>query len=442
MPPQGRKWTFTYFLPDGDESTLFRTSRAKRVLQEAVTHAGDAVEYLVCQPEMAPDTGRLHLQGYVRLLRPRRRHIVQRLLFGNARPHLELARGTDAQNKVYCTKEASRVPGSSPMEIGVMQHKKPGTRTDLLDLHEAIKDGASLEQLFDRYTASTYRYLKAVDRAIQLYPPPPRDRMCVIFMSGLSGVGKTYAAMRLLFPERLRYRIPLGCRKQMWFSGISKNHDVLVLDELTPTTLPGEELLQVLDGEQLQLPTKGGHAWANYSVVIITTNYGLRDFIEALQGPEAETKLRRRIMYHRHFVQGHTRADVAAFVRQIHGGEQAEHEFQEQVAAAHARQEVGGCSITPPPLSPSPTVSGTSVGSLETEIVPGSFEDDYERHLTRRFRPIWPDPYRPTGPLPPLLDFPEEDVRTERSLSETPPLEQAATPPFLSLEAEDARSFR
>jgi len=61
------------------------------------------MKYLVWQMEIAPTTGMQHVQGYVRFSVKKELQTARRLL--SDRAHLQEAKGTEQQNKDYCTKE-------------------------------------------------------------------------------------------------------------------------------------------------------------------------------------------------------------------------------------------------------------------------------------------------------------------------------------------------
>lgn len=70
----------------------------------------EKIKCAVVQQEKAPDTDRLHYQGFCMLTSAQRMAAVKRLL-GSESAHLEKAMGTPQQAWDYCTKEESRVDG-------------------------------------------------------------------------------------------------------------------------------------------------------------------------------------------------------------------------------------------------------------------------------------------------------------------------------------------
>lgn len=81
----------------------------------AESSATGPIRYVCWQLERAPDTGRLHLQGYVEFFKPQRLRAAQQALRAPT-AHLEKRRGTRDQARDYCRKEESRVQG--PWEAG------------------------------------------------------------------------------------------------------------------------------------------------------------------------------------------------------------------------------------------------------------------------------------------------------------------------------------
>lgn len=109
---QGTRWCFTLNNYSAEELTnlqqLFRDTTK--------------VKYGCYGLETAPGTGTPHVQGYVVCCTNKRLRGIKRLL--GARVHCELARGSHAQNREYCSKE-----GGTFFESG--SYGQQGRRTDL-----------------------------------------------------------------------------------------------------------------------------------------------------------------------------------------------------------------------------------------------------------------------------------------------------------------------
>jgi len=90
-------------------------------------------QYLVCQQEMSA-SGTPHIQGYISFFKKKRMSSVKNIVGTGA--HVEVAKGTPAQNKAYCTKEESRLVG--PWEYGTLPGGK-GKRNDIADFVRDFK---------------------------------------------------------------------------------------------------------------------------------------------------------------------------------------------------------------------------------------------------------------------------------------------------------------
>ena len=99
------------------------------------------IGYIVWQTERGDREGTKHIQGYVRFQRRMRLNAVKQF-FKRRDMHLEGARGSEAQNKDYCTKESSRVDGThgEASEYDPKQGQQ-GRRSDLEAIAEEVKPG-------------------------------------------------------------------------------------------------------------------------------------------------------------------------------------------------------------------------------------------------------------------------------------------------------------
>lgn len=88
--PSARHWNVTVQIP----------LEQARPMQEALFKS-ISFTYAVFGRETAPTTGKKHLQGYV-AMKKQTTLVSMKKFFPGA--HLEICRGTPAQNKVYCTK--------------------------------------------------------------------------------------------------------------------------------------------------------------------------------------------------------------------------------------------------------------------------------------------------------------------------------------------------
>lgn len=138
MPQIARNWCFTLNNYTEDE------------IQQIESLHPTSASYLCFGKETGKE-GTPHLQGYVQLSTKKTLASVKKLI---PRAHLEVAKGSPAQNKLYCSKEGDfREYGSETCK---------GTRNDLESAKEAIRSGATLKQLREEHSEVMAKYPRFV----------------------------------------------------------------------------------------------------------------------------------------------------------------------------------------------------------------------------------------------------------------------------------------
>lgn len=250
------------------------------------------IRYMVWQEEMAPDTGRIHYQGYIELNKAQRISGVKKLL-SDSTMHLEQRRGNREGARAYCMKDDSRTDG--PWEIGTWI-KGQGARTDIHDFVEIILDGATDEDLIRSFPGPYVKYNRSVDRIRGVMAEKKAkaaiDRdVKVIVLIGKTGVGKTHLAFEIGGGYESTYRLPYVARgRTPWFDGY-RGEDTLLIDDYEGE-IDYRYLLQILDKYPLQLQVKGSFTWALWHTVVITSNVPVKDWYP---DRDVVTELRRRI---------------------------------------------------------------------------------------------------------------------------------------------------
>lgn len=250
--PRARRWCFTSFKDD------FAYGKERAMLSERI-------RFIICQKESCPDTSRVHFQGYVAFKRPIRMTSVKTIL-GDDSLHLEVSRGTEQDSVNYCSKEDTRIGG--PWSYG--ERQECGTRNDLNEVKEMIKDGKSNLQVaelipFDRYC----RNYKAFDSYRHLFNRTKQDwrQLSVYWIWGEAGTGKSRWAWASAGLENIYLMT-----SNIWADGYEAQ-EILLLDDWTTSQFPLRYMLQLMDGHPLPLQTKGGWTFASWTTVIITTNF-------------------------------------------------------------------------------------------------------------------------------------------------------------------------
>ncbi len=201
---------------------------------------------------------------------------MKKLIGGNA--HLEPCLGSEFDNDKYCHKDKKYTV------LGTF--KCQGQRSDLESIKKIIDDGGTMLDIWDNYPGDFVRYHPGFQKAIQLVQErntPPWREVEVEIYKGSTGTGKTRKAMK-----EAGYLI--GGDELRWWDGY-QGEKTICIDEYA-NQVNCTTLLRLLDGYKKRLEIKGGHTWAQWTKVIITTNL---DELHENALPEHRAALYRRV---------------------------------------------------------------------------------------------------------------------------------------------------
>lgn len=236
--------------------------------------------YAIWQVERCPDTGRLHCQGYFRY--------TSSVAVSRARgvfpthDHVEVAKGTEADNIAYCSKSATRVAG--PFSFG--SPAAPGKRNDFVVVRELIAEGKTVSQIID--VATSYQSVRTAE-LIKKYKEKPRDPNHppdVRWYHGKTGTGKTRAAVSE-FPDAW-----LSACDGQWFDGYD-GHACAVIDDFRRGFTSWSSLLRLLDRYPYRVMVKGGSRQWVPSVIIITCPWAPQVLYDSRSSEDIEQLMRR-----------------------------------------------------------------------------------------------------------------------------------------------------
>lgn len=296
-----RGWCFTLHKQDGEDH---KDEEEKTYFHPQVNHA--SVIYAVWQEEECPDTGRIHLQGYLYFgdKKPRMKWVKATIFPKSRHVHLKPANGSPEDNHTYCTKEESRVDG--PWEKGEMP-KGQGERTDIKEFTQAvIATRGDIRDLDEKYDHMMLRYSRhaqslmghvAAREAKQAGVPVIREPLKVKIYWGEAGAGKTWAAQH---DHKDVYTLAEYKKDKLWFDGYIA-HKTLLIDEFDPENMPITVFNQICDRYPYNCPVKGGFVPARWDTVVICSNIDPQSWYTT-----ADRKLRnafiRRVTEIKHFV--------------------------------------------------------------------------------------------------------------------------------------------
>lgn len=242
----------------------------------------EQASYAIWQRERAPDTGRLHWQGYIEFKTKKRRSLVQKLL-GDTTAHMELRKGTRAQAIAYSCKKESRVDGTTFTEHGVRPDSEE-SKSQIAKVAELVRDGASIIDIATEMPSAIIRYdrgIKALINARDALRPMSYRAVRVLVISGRPGCGKTkwcYNFIRDNY-DGVAYNKTYTDGSPSWWDGYAGQRCVLIDD--FEGQAPIEELLHLLGGygHCRNYAIKGGFITLdNIEVFIFTTNNKAEDW--------------------------------------------------------------------------------------------------------------------------------------------------------------------
>jgi len=248
--------------------------------EEILTVKGLPCQRICAELEKGKE-GTPHVQGAVVFKNTKRVGGVCKLLGGRA--WVAKMRGTWADQE-YCTKDNE--------VIIVADYTIQGMKTDLLSFKEDVKRGADDAFLIDNHLATIAKYPRFENRLKEHYA---RERsrgfrkIEVIVHWGDAGTGKTRGPMEEGAFKFTDY-------DDHWWDGY-QGEKVLLLDDFYGG-VKWCTLLHWLDGYQVRLKIKGGHTYAQWTKVYITSNKRWDDWYNR----DDQSALERRITKVVHYV--------------------------------------------------------------------------------------------------------------------------------------------
>jgi len=239
------------------------------------------IKYLIYGKEIG-ELGTPHIQGYVSFASPiSSKSFCKKLI----RAHVEIAKGTAEQNKIYCSKEGDFV------EIGIMPSQ--GKRSDIDSIRQLVNEGKGMEQIID--IAQNYQSIKIAESLLK-YKEKKRDfKPIVKWFYGATGTGKTREA----YSQSNGKRIYAAMETSRWFDGYDA-HEVLIIDDMRHDFIKFNNLLKLLDRYEYRVETKGGSRQMLAKEIYITCPMHPRDLFT--KTTECIEQLLRRIDEIREFI--------------------------------------------------------------------------------------------------------------------------------------------
>lgn len=172
---QARNWCFT--LHDWSDAEMQR-----------IVTADSLVRYVFVGEEKCPSSGRPHLQGYVQLAEKCSFTKIKKH-WGVDRLHLEVCRGSAAENLNYCGKEGAT------HEAGTV--KAGGARGSFRIAHAMVVAGASMAEIMQE-AGESYQVARGAELAMKYCEPGQERKPEVYWIWGPQGSGKGKKLLELI----------------------------------------------------------------------------------------------------------------------------------------------------------------------------------------------------------------------------------------------------
>lgn len=236
-------------------------------IQGVTTGDTPTATYCVYQHELAPGTGKEHLQGYTEFTKPMT-WVGVKTLFGSKTIHCEARRGKAEQAAAYCKKDETRKPGSLIFESGQLKGKGEGQgkRSDLADIAEQLMAGTGMKTIAETYPATYMRNHKGI-HAWKAIVEEKRNHMttCMVIY-GASDSGKSTWVRKCVPDACWITKGVTGC----WFDNYN-GEKVIVFEEFSGW-MPFTWFKRLVDQTPLSLDAKGSSRNMIPQMVIFLSN--------------------------------------------------------------------------------------------------------------------------------------------------------------------------
>lgn len=235
---------------------------------------GLEVEYMIVgrehfnDPDLTP-----HFQCYIRWKNAKTFSRMKKLF---PRAHLKVARGTDKDNKKYCSKEEVLMEKGEPSE--------QGSRNDLKGITDMILHNPCMDYIIDN--VSSLQAIRTAEK-LMVYREPRRSWKTEIYwFHGATGTGKSRRAYEL-YPDAYT-----AMDTGQWWEGYDGD-EVVIIDDMRRDFLKFHQLLKLFDRYPYRVEVKGGSRQFLAKTIVVTSCYSPSDMFDTRQEEDIQQLLRR-----------------------------------------------------------------------------------------------------------------------------------------------------
>lgn len=253
---------------------------------ETVDYIKDNVKYIIYKREICPDTKKLHYHIYVEFIK---RVVMKSIkkIFGDDTIHIEKRMGSVKQCQDYIKKDKD--DGFVVFEDGDVS--KQGERNDIKDAVNSIIEGATTLDIIEENPVVFCKYHKALEKIkfeVMKENANKWRNIKTTVLIGPAGCGKTRTVIDKYGSENV-FKLNSSDKGTVWFNGY-EGEKVLLIDDFYGWIKYGD-FLTMLDGYKYRCDIKGGHTWAFWDTIYITSN----DAVSSWYAKGLTPALKRRI---------------------------------------------------------------------------------------------------------------------------------------------------
>lgn len=312
----GQRYVFTINNPLDHARTMVYSQIGKNI-STAISHNNEDnyVAYAIWSLERGSN-GTPHIQGYLECHKKIRWQALKNKIrslnmwtapaMGKADVNIDYVSHTGKHaNKPGSLIEGPWYLGGAPVV------KDKGTRTDIINLAEDLKQGKSLRQLATDHTSTMLKYFGNAQKIQTLLSKKKRSWMTeLIIYTGVAGSGKSHSAYteaqqfladNNIDEEPYMLMIPSNKNAPLWWQDYDGQSVVIIDDFYGTIDLNYFKLL--IDKYPMKVNIKNGHAEFLAKRVYVTSNQGWRSWwgTDLLSNRENEAAIMRRITREKHF---------------------------------------------------------------------------------------------------------------------------------------------
>ena len=236
------------------------------------------IRYMAYQLE-AGEGGKPHIQAFIHWNRPVALSTIKSRI-KCSKIHVEWVVNDDKAAE-YCAKEEGRIRG--PFIIGEKPNYAQNKVNPTEELAKMVQRGLTNAEIAEEAPWAILRHSRGIAelRFAHLESKASQWRTVeVILLTGDAGTGKTAYAIAQSEKDGGYFKPDLS-KKDIWFNGYQGQKN-LILDDFRGKSTSFDNLVRLLDGHKLELPIKGGHTYALWERVWITSNQTPEEWYERL----------------------------------------------------------------------------------------------------------------------------------------------------------------